>query len=82
METRMERYRRIKKEKRIKKLKYIIVISCLGILVVGLNIVYQTARELDCLGNSNIFSYDFNNNILELFGESYFIDFKRIKGYF
>lgn len=82
METRMERYRRIKKEKRIKKLKYIIVISCLGILVVGLNIVYQTARELDCLVNSNIFSYDFNNNILELFGESYFIDFKRIKGYF
>lgn len=82
METRVEKYKRRQREKRIKRLKIIIIFILISLLILGLNVVNETAREFNCLLDTNIFKYDLNNNTLELFGKTYFIDFKIIKEYF
>lgn len=82
METRIEKYKRIRKEKRIRRFKSVTILFLIGMLFWGINIVNQTARQLNYLDNANIFNYDFKNHILELLGETYFIDFKILKKYF
>ncbi|NLV76001.1 MAG: hypothetical protein GX023_03320 [Tissierellia bacterium] len=79
METRMERRKRLKKEKNRKILKSIILLSTLLLLYIGIKIVNKNIVYLGYLDNPNIFNIDIGEGSLELFGKNYIIDLKILK---
>lgn len=79
METRLERNKRLKKQKRIKMVKGAYILILFLILILGIEIVNQNIIELDCLDNPNIFRFDIDTKKLDFFGKSYIIDFSIIK---
>lgn len=78
----MERYKRIKREKRISKLKLIIVFITFCIMSYGLLAVNQTIRYFDVIENDNLIRLDIKSGKIDLLGESYYIDIERIKNVF
>ncbi|HLR20591.1 MAG TPA: hypothetical protein VK087_01165 [Tissierellaceae bacterium] len=82
METRVDKYKRKRKEKRIRNLKYFVVFIIICGSFVGIKIVDETARELDCLVDTNILYYDLQDQRLEIFGNDYFLNLERIKNIF
>ncbi|QQY80456.1 hypothetical protein EDD65_102103 [Keratinibaculum paraultunense] len=79
METRIEKRKRQKKEKRIKRCRVIILFSTLLFLYMGIKIVNDNIIHLGYLDNPTIFNMNIKQNRLELFGENYIIDLKVLK---
>lgn len=79
METRVEKSKRRRKERRIQGLKRFIIMVMVVFLVLGIFIVNQTIKEYNFLDNTNILSYDFKTNVLNLLGKTYYFDLKILK---
>ena len=79
METRTEKRKRQKKEKRIQDLKIMIIFFAVLILYLGINVVNKNIIHLGYLDNPIIFNVDIRQKQLELFGKSYIIDLKIFK---
>ncbi|MBU5455486.1 hypothetical protein [Caproiciproducens sp. MSJ-32] len=79
METRIEKRKRQKKEKRIKRCRVIILFSTLLFLYMGIKIVNDNIIHLGYLDNPTIFNMNIKQNRLELFGKNYIIDLKVLK---
>ncbi|WP_406242273.1 hypothetical protein ACF3M2_17620 [Tissierella carlieri] len=82
METRLERNKRLKKQRRINRVKKFYILILFLLLILGLEIVNQNIVELDCLDNPNILRFDINTKKLDLFGKSYIIDLSFIRKVF
>ncbi|NMB07600.1 MAG: hypothetical protein GX981_04365 [Tissierellia bacterium] len=79
METRVEKRKRERRENRIKFYKLIILLSTLLVLYIGLKVVNANIIYLDYLKNPKIFNLNIRESKIDLFGETYFIDFKILK---
>lgn len=79
METRTERRKRLKKEKSIRRLKSIILLSTFLLLYLGIKVVNKNIVQLGYLDNPIIFNIDIRQSRLELFGKNYIIDLKILK---
>ncbi|NLY46176.1 MAG: hypothetical protein GX053_09345 [Tissierella sp.] len=82
METRTERYKRIRKEKYLRRFKFITIIIIICSMSYGLYIVNDTIRDFDMIDNDYLIELDINNNRVNLLGKSYYIDFQVIKNVF
>lgn len=81
METRLERNKRLKKQRLIKRMKGFYILVLFLLLILGLEIVNQNIIELDCLENPSIFRFDISTKKLDLLGKSYIIDLSFMKFY-
>ena len=79
MGTRIEKRKRVKKEKRKGYYKFIILTFILLILYCGIRVVNEGIVYLDYLKNPNIFNFNMKERKIDLFGRSYFIDLKILK---
>lgn len=79
METRMERNRKVRKEKRKKGFKSFVIIFMIIALVAGVVYVNKTMKDYGLIDNPKLFSLDFKNNILTFLGEKYYFDLKILK---
>lgn len=79
LETRVEKRKRERRENRIKFYKLIILLSTLLVLYIGLKVVNANIIYLDYLKNPKIFNLNIRESKIDLFGETYFIDFKILK---
>lgn len=79
LETRIEKRKRVKKEKRKDYYKFIILTFILLILYCGIKVVNESIVYLDYLKNPNIFNFNIKERKIDLFGRSYFIDLKILK---
>ncbi|NMB27223.1 MAG: hypothetical protein GX987_04100 [Tissierellia bacterium] len=79
METRIEKRKRHKKEKRKNFYKFIVLILTLFIFYYGIKVVNESIVYLDYLKNPNIFKLDIREKKIDLFGRSYLIDLKILK---
>lgn len=79
METRLERNKKLKGRKRIKKFKLIFIFILFGFMVLGLTVVNENIIELQCLDNPTIFNFDYKTRKLDLLGKTYLIDLKILK---
>lgn len=82
METRLERNKRLRKEKRFFKIKGLAIFILICITLYGVNIVNNSIVDLNCLENSNLFYYDYTTGKFDLFGKTYLIDLNTIKNLF
>ena len=82
METRMEKYKRIKREKRIRKIKFFFVLIVLASMTYGLLIVNNTIKTFDVIENDNLIKLDLEKSTIDLLGKSYYIDLEIIKSAF
>lgn len=82
METRIERYKRQRRQKFARRIKFIIIMILVSSMSYGLYFVNNTIRDFDVIENDNLIEVDINNNKIDLLGKSYFIDFQRIKNVF
>lgn len=74
METRLERYRQKRKNMYFNLFKFIILISMIGILSILVINVNKTIIELDCLENTQLFSFNIEAKSLSFLGETYYIN--------
>lgn len=79
METRLEKNKKKKKHKRIRKVKGIFILILFGCMLLGLTIVNQNIVELQCLENPTILRFDFKTRKLDLLGKTYVVDLKILK---
>lgn len=79
LETRIEKRKRHKKEKRKNFYKFIVLILTLFIFYYGIKVVNESIVYLDYLKNPNIFKLDIREKKIDLFGRSYLIDLKILK---
>lgn len=82
MESRTERYKRVRKEKYLRKLKFIMIIIVVGSMSFGLYLVNDTIRDFDIIENDSLIGIDINNKRINLLGKSYYLDFQVIKNVF
>lgn len=82
METRTERYKRIRKEKFLRRFKFITIMIIICSCVYGLYLVNDTIKEFDLIDNDSLIELDINNSRVNLLGKSYYIDFQVIKKVF
>lgn len=78
----MERYKRLRKEKFIRRIKFFIIFLIISVMSCGLYIVNNSIKDLDLIENDNLIRIDRNNNTIDLLGKSYYIDFQIIKKVF
>ena len=74
METRLEKYRQRRKNMYFNIFKLIVLISMLGILSILVINVNNTIIELDCLDNTQLFSFNIEAKSLSFLGETYYIN--------
>ncbi len=79
METRLEKNKRRRKERWIRRFKSFLILIIIVLLIIGIEMVNETIVELDCIDNPNIVRFNLNSNKIDIFGESYIFDFKEIK---
>lgn len=79
METRLERNKKLRGRKRIKKLKLFFIFILFVCMVVGLTVVNENIVALQCLDNPTIFKFDYKTRKLELLGKTYLVDLKILK---
>ena len=77
--TRVDKKKRLRKQKRKNFCKSIISIFTLLILYYGIKVVNTHIVYLDYLKDPIIFNVDFKERKIYLFGESYLIDLKIFK---
>lgn len=82
LETRLERNKRLRKQKLSKRLKTITILLLIILMTLGLNIVNATIVELNCLDNPILLRFDLKNNYLNLLGKTYYIDLKILQNIF
>lgn len=77
METRIERNKKKKKDKRKEFFKFQLFILCIFIFVLGLMVTEDSIQELTCVENQKLFSMVSEKNGLhvQLFGENYVLNF-------
>jgi len=75
----MGKNKRRVKENRIKKLKILIVLLFTVLLMLGMIRVNNTIKEFGYLENSELISYDSQNNIFNFLGQSYYLDLEILK---
>ncbi|MFY9285070.1 MAG: hypothetical protein ACOXZT_04045 [Tissierellaceae bacterium] len=79
METRMERYKRIRKERFIRRSKaFVILILIIG-MTYGLIEVNKSIKDLNLINNDNLIGIDMKNRTVDFLGKSYQVDFNIIK---
>ena len=79
METRIEKNKRLAKEKRIKGFKLFIILFMVALLVIGIGYVNKTIKEYNFFDNPNLFSISLKRNTLIILGEKYYFDFRILK---
>lgn len=79
METRLEKNKRRRKERWIRRFKSFLILIIIVLLIIGIEMVNETIVKLDCIDNPNIVRFNLNSNKIDIFGESYIFDFKEIK---
>ena len=82
METRLEKNKRLRKNKWIKICKSFFILAIIVLLIFGIQRVNDTIIELNCIKDANIIKFNCETNKLDIFGKSYIIDFKEIKKFF
>lgn len=78
----MERYRRLRKEKFIKTLKFLIIVLLVLFMSCGLFMVNNTIKYFDIIENDNLINLDIKNKTIEMLGKTYYINLKFIKDIF
>lgn len=79
LETRVEKRKKRRKEKCIKILKLLVIFFVLLLFLQAVKIVNNNIVYLDYFENPKIFSLNFKESTLDLFGETYILDFKILK---
>ena len=79
METRIEKNRRLKREKWKKCFKNLCILFLVALLIIGVKVVNSTIVKLNCIENPKILSLDVRNSKLDIFGRTYLIDFRILK---
>lgn len=79
MESRMEKNKRLAREKRKRKFKAFLILLMTILVAFGIFRVNQIIKELNYLENTTLLNYDYKNNTLVFFGETYYIDFRILK---
>ncbi len=79
METRIERNRRLRRQKWKKSFKNLCILFLVALLIIGVKVVNSTIVKLNCIENPKILSLDVRNSKLDIFGRTYFIDFRILK---
>jgi len=79
LETRIEKRKKVRKQKRLAFFKVAIIMLLFALLYVRIKLVNDTIIYLGYIENPTIFDFDFKDRVLELFGERYFIDLKILK---
>lgn len=75
----MERYKRIRKERFIRRSKaFVILILIIG-MTYGLIEVNKSIKDLNLINNDNLIGIDMKNRIVDFLGKSYQVDFNIIK---
>ena len=75
----MERYKRIRKEKFIRRSKaFVILILIIG-MTYGLIEVNKSIKDLNLINNDNLIGIDMKNRTVDFLGKSYQVDFNIIK---
>ncbi len=77
----MERYKRLKKEKRIRRFKLITILLMISTMSYGLILVNTTIQDFGLIKNDNLVRIDIEKKSIDLFGQSYYIDLDRISHY-
>lgn len=75
----MEKYKRIKKEKRISRLKFMTFLIILVTMFYGVFFVNDTIKDFDVIEKDNLIRLDIENWEIELLGKTYYIEIDRIK---
>jgi hypothetical protein len=79
LETRVEKRKKLKRQKRISYLKFLIILWTCVILGLGIKLVNDYMIYLGYMDNPTIFSLNIRQRRLELFGERYLIDLRILK---
>ncbi len=79
LESRIERKKKLRKQKRIRYIKFLIILLACSILYFGIKFVNDYIIYLGYIENPTIFDLNIRDKRMELFGESYFIDLKILK---
>lgn len=79
LESRLEKNKRVKKQKRLTFLKILIILFTFFLLYYGIRLVNDGIIYLGYIENPTIFELNINERTLDLFGEKYFIDLKILK---
>ncbi|MFY9611909.1 MAG: hypothetical protein WAQ12_00035 [Tissierellaceae bacterium] len=75
----MERYKRIRKERFIRRSKaFVILILIIG-MTYGLIEVNKSIKDLNLINNDNLIGIDMKNRTVDFLGKSYQVDFNIIK---
>lgn len=82
MESRLDRYKRVRKEKFIRKLKFFTILIILSTMSYGLYLVNNTVKDFNIIENDNLIRFDIKNSTIDLFGKSYYIDLQILKNVF
>ena len=77
----MERYKRLKRENRIRRFKLITILLIISTMSYGLILVNSTIQDFDLIKNDNLIRIDIDKRSIDLFGQSYYIDLDRILHY-
>ncbi|TAH63423.1 MAG: hypothetical protein EWM50_02765 [Gottschalkiaceae bacterium] len=80
MESRLEKYKNIKLEKRQRRIKKVIIILSIIILIYGMNIVDRAVRDMMCIYDRQLYFFNHDNDFyrLHLFGQDYLVEKKQI----
>ena len=78
----MERYKRLRREKFLRRFKFFIILIIISTMSYGIYLVNNSIRDFDIIENDNLIGLDIKNNTIELLGRSYYIDFQAIKNVF
>ncbi|MDR7870193.1 MAG: hypothetical protein RIN55_04990 [Tissierellaceae bacterium] len=78
----MERYKRIRREKRLRRFKFFIILIVFIIMSYGMLVVNDTIKYFDVIENDNLIRLDIENGKIDLLGKSYYIDLETVKSVF
>lgn len=79
LESRVEKNKRIKREKKLAFFKFLIILSTFLILFYGIKLVNDEIVYLGYIENPIIFNLNIKEKTLALFGERYLIDLRILK---
>lgn len=82
MESRVERYKRRRRESFIRRLKFIVVLIVISLMAYGMNIVNENIKTFNILENDNLIHIDFRRNTVDFLGKTYYVDIEMIKNVF
>lgn len=83
VESRVERYKKIKNYKKQRRLKFVVFVVCFLFLLISLYKVDNTLREIMCISDKRIYGIVNDNDLYRLYlmGDEYIIDKEQIDYY-